>query len=106
VNSRFINFPKHVNNEEIQDCLILKNGHMTIEKAMAERGTPLEALPFPGAVWVSDHGDNWTTLIDSSRRNWHQLRFSLKYILQQQFVLIGRRRLVSSSFKREFGLLN
>jgi hypothetical protein len=102
VNSRFISFPKEVTNEGIQDCLILKNGHTTIAKAMEERGTPLEALPFPGAVWVSDHGDNWTTLTapqgDRSRRKWHRLRSLLS--------LIQRQRFVSSSLKREFGLLD
>jgi len=102
VSSRFINFPKEVNSEGIQDCLILKNGHTTIEKVMEEQGTPLEALPFPGAVWVCDHGDNWTTLTvpqgDRYRRKWHRLRSLPR--------LIRRQRFVSSSLKREFGLLD
>jgi len=102
VSSRLIRFPKEVSNEGIQDCLILKNGHTTIEKAMEGRGTPLEALPFAGAVWVYDHGDNDSTLATqqggNSRRKWHGLRFLLGSVRRQ--------RLVSSSLKHEFGLLD
>src|SRR5262249_1750479 len=62
VSSRLIKFPEDVRETSIQECVVLKNGHTTIEKALQERGTPLEPLPFPGAVWVYGHGDNWTTL--------------------------------------------
>jgi hypothetical protein len=99
VSSRFINFPKKVSNANMQDCVVLKNGHVTIERAMRERGTPLEPLPFSGAAWVSGHGDNDTTLQgDDSHGKWHGLRFLLGSI--------RRRRFLSSALKREFGLLD
>ena len=42
-----------------QQCALLTNGHQTIERYMAERGTPLAPLPFAGAIYVLGHGDNY-----------------------------------------------
>jgi hypothetical protein len=38
----------------------LCNGHHIIVDFMARQGKPLKVLPFPGAVYVKDTGENWT----------------------------------------------
>jgi len=37
---------------------VLRHGHKAIARAMRERGTPLEPLPFVGAVYLTDTGEN------------------------------------------------
>jgi hypothetical protein len=102
VNSRYIRFPKTVDERSRLDCIILKNGHTTIEAAMRHQGTPLDPLPFPGAVYVAEHGDNDTTLsADTPRLKRFRSRVraisnSLSNIKQQRFI--------TDSLRREFGL--
>jgi hypothetical protein len=38
----------------------LCNGHHVIVDFMARHGRPLAALPFPGAIYVKDTGENWS----------------------------------------------
>jgi hypothetical protein len=99
VSSRLIKFPEAVSKGGTRECVILMNGHMTIEKVMRERGTPLEPLPFPGAVYVYGHGENDSALQGRYRhRRWHGLRFFLGSI--------RRRRYISRSYKTEFGFVD
>ncbi len=37
---------------------VLRYGHKAIAQAMRERGTPPERVPFVGAVYVTDTGEN------------------------------------------------
>jgi hypothetical protein len=102
VNSRYIRFPKTVDERSRLDCIILKNGHTTIEAAMRQQGTPLDPLPFPGAIWVKDHGDNWTTLtFDASppKRFRSHVRAALNNLSN-----ISQQRFITTSLRREFGL--
>jgi hypothetical protein len=97
VSSQVIRFPKQVRSEEIDDCLILRNGHTIIERAMRDNGTPLDPLPFAGAVWVHGHGENYTLMHSNlGQTNWHRLRFFLGSLPQRRFV--------SRSLKKEFCL--
>ncbi|MCS3665226.1 hypothetical protein GGP90_000852 [Salinibacter ruber] len=41
-----------------QSSIVLRCGHHTIVDCMDERGTPLRPLPFRGACYVTDTGDN------------------------------------------------
>ena len=43
--------------------------HNQLRRYCAEQGSPLAPLPFPGAIWRADTGEN------SSRRWWQQQRF-------------------------------
>jgi len=106
VNSRLIKFPKDVSEDSIQQCVILKNGHTTIEQAMQRQGTPLEALPFPGAVYVYGHGDNDSTLQGCDRhRKGPGLSLWLGSIRRSLTLeRLRARRYLSLSRKREFGL--
>jgi hypothetical protein len=38
----------------------LCNGHHIIVDFLARQGRPLKALPFPGAIYVKDTGENWS----------------------------------------------
>jgi len=58
VSTRLINFPKTVSDEERDNCIVLRWGHTIIGEKLAKAGTPLDQLPFPGVVYVTDHGDN------------------------------------------------
>ena len=62
VSSRLIRFPKDLDDESIGSCVILRWGHMRIAEKLAEAGTPLEPLPFRGAIYIYRHGDNATDL--------------------------------------------
>ena len=44
--------------ESSDNYFILANGHSTIKHFMISRGTPLHNLPFPGAVWMTNTGEN------------------------------------------------
>ncbi len=44
--------------EPSENYFILANGHGVIERYMRARGTPVQALPFIGAVYMTDTGEN------------------------------------------------
>lgn len=48
--------------EPAERYFILANGHSVIKKHMIERGSPLQTLPFPGAVYVTNTGENHTRI--------------------------------------------
>ncbi|MDX2212477.1 MAG: hypothetical protein SFY66_04230 [Oculatellaceae cyanobacterium bins.114] len=76
VSSRLIQFPLNTSSEEISKCVVLTHGHTVIEQHLRELGTPLEPLPFLGAVYTHSHGDNWTdTYIPP--KNWYGIRHLL-----------------------------
>ena len=107
VSSRLITFPKDVSNGSIQECVLLQSGHTTIEKTMQRQGTPLEPLPFPGAVYVRGHGDNDSGLVWPDPRGWQGLRFCLGSIRRSLALeSIARRRFWSPWYKTEFGFVD
>lgn len=75
------------------NCFYLSHAHPILRDSMAERGTPLEPLPFPGAVYVTGTGENdsgATYRHIKSRRLWLQKWLKARY--------------VTNGFRREFGL--
>lgn len=60
VSTKLIDFPADLSQASRQKCSILKFGHTIIKEKMLEAGTPLTPLPFPGAVYITGHGDNYT----------------------------------------------
>lgn len=75
VNGKLIRFPTSLHTDEIAQCVVLTHGHTAIAQRLAELHTPLQPLPFAGAVYVCAHGDNWTDFSD--RRSWHGIRYLL-----------------------------
>ena len=58
-----------------------------------QRGTPLEPLPFPGAIYNLATGENYTTL---SLRTWRSRRMKLEKLLHT--------RPLTRAIREEFGL--
>jgi len=81
--------------DEKSDNIILRSGHTTIRRNMVERGTPLEILPFAGAVYNLATGENWSPF---SLRRWK----SKKVLVEK---LIGY-RLLTPRIRSEFGLVD
>lgn len=50
-----LHFPKNINYDRPRRIL---PGHHDIKKFMRRQETPLEPLPFPGAIYVTEHGEN------------------------------------------------
>jgi len=96
VNSRLVNFPKDYSAESINHCILLRWGHTIISEKLAEQGTPLQPLPFFGAVQVINHGEN-----DSHTPS--QEKFvSLRYFLGK----VRRTRILSQKIRSEFSMSN
>ena len=44
--------------DERDRCIALTHGHTIIVEGLAQQGTPLEELPFRGAMYIRGHADN------------------------------------------------
>ena len=94
VNSRLVNFPADYNAASINSCSLLRWGHTIIGEKLAEQGTPLQQLPFLGAIQVVNHGDN-----DSHLPSKEEF-VSLRYFLGK----VRRTRILSQKIKAEFSI--
>jgi len=81
--------------DEKSDNIILRSGHTTIRRNMVERGTPLEILPFAGAVYNLATGENWSPF---SLRRWKSKKVLVKKLLGY--------RLLTRGIRTEFGLVD
>ncbi len=97
VSNKLIHFPKSLASEEINQCLVLSNGHTVIEKKLIEVGTPLKPLPFMGAMYIHGHGDNDSSFYTSTQKTSQSLRFFLGSI--------RRTRLLTRKIRQEFSML-
>jgi hypothetical protein len=98
VGSRLIQFPKDLEPKSIDNCVVLKWGHTIIGEKLKEAGTPLETLPFRGAIYVCDHGDNDSALdVRPSQKRWPSPRYLLAKLKQTQFL--------SRTIKEEFSIV-
>lgn len=95
VNSRLIKFPKDLNDESINNCIVLRWGHTIIGERLAELGTPLRPLPFKGAMQIVNHGDNDSSLYTSSQ-SWYGVRHF--------FGKMRRTRLLTQPIRTEFSI--
>jgi len=77
VSSKLIQFPEDLSEQSINNCIILRWGHTIICEKLAELRTPLSPLPFIGAVYILNHGENDSSLCTSSERYWHGVRYFL-----------------------------
>ena len=91
----------HVNRDELpvneeggrEDNFVLKSGHTKIRTYMMDRGTPLQRLPFVGAVYNLGTGENHTSF---SLKAWRSKRVMLQKALSY--------RLLTSRIREEFTL--
>lgn len=85
-------FPQSIS-EPKDNYFILANGHAAIRDFMRSRGTPLQTLPFRGAVWITSTGEN-----DSRMRmnGWQGLDHTLKKLRAA--------RLLTKSLRDQYGL--
>ena len=97
ISSKLISFPTSLASEEISQCVVLSNGHTVIEKKLAEFGTPLEPLPFMGAMYIHGHGDNDSSFHMTSSKSWQSLRFFLGGV--------RRTRPLNRRIRQEFSML-
>lgn len=74
-------------------CPMLEYGHVGIVRGMEQRGRPLHPLPFVGAIYNTDTGENHT---DISVTRWKSRRVQLARLL--------RGRLVTRQKRADFGL--
>lgn len=93
ISAKSIVYPSNVSDEERERCILLTHGHTVICKHMAQRGTPLEHLPFPGAAYIFSHGDNATDI-------GYGLKFRWKYYLKR----IHRMRYLSKKIKADLSI--
>ncbi|MFQ3670913.1 MAG: hypothetical protein SNJ84_05590 [Verrucomicrobiia bacterium] len=74
-------------------CFWLRFGHHIIDEEMARLGRPFQDVPFPGAVYVVGHPDNYTAFRLSDWSGWRQKIFRWT-----------RTRPLTASLRREFNL--
>jgi hypothetical protein len=74
--------------EPSENYFILANGHGAIRQHMIEQGRPLQTLPFVGAVYMTNTGENDSGI---RVRGWQGKRHMLEKILAAR-LLTGRRR--------------
>lgn len=89
VSARLIHFPKEVSPESREKCVVLRYGHTAIEEQLAKMGTPLEVLPFHGAVYVHSHGDNDSHI---GGKLFNNLRFLVREMPNMRYATAARRR--------------
>ena len=82
-------FPQAMS-DPIDPYFILCNGHGVIADYMRDRGTPLEPLPFPGAVYVTATGENDSQM---ALRNWRGKRMMLRKLMRSRLLTRRMRRL-------------
>jgi hypothetical protein len=89
-----VKFPKNLDSQSINDCILLRWGHTIIGEKLAEQGTPLAPLPFLGVAQVVNHGDNDSHAPSSQK--W----VSLRYFLGR----LRRTRYLNTKIRSEFSL--
>jgi hypothetical protein len=72
---------------------VWRSGHHDVRRHSNERGTPLEVLPFPGAIYNLGTGENTSSF---SLRKWRSRKVLLKKLLGY--------RLLTARLRNEFGL--
>ncbi len=94
--------PRQIEAVSQEYAMYALGSHIFIRDMLAEKGSPLQPLPFIGAVYMIGHGDNhgaipnYRTLIDGYDGGSKGLRGTLR--------MLSRFRLLTKSLRREFGL--
>jgi hypothetical protein len=97
VNASLIDFPSEVTEEQFRKCIVLANGHTIIADALERCNRPLSPLPFPGAIYVLDHGENDSSLRHVGKpQEWHGFRHFWGSFRQGRYF--------SERLKSEFGI--
>lgn len=80
-------------NDPEECCPMLQFGHTRIHEGMRQRGTPLVPLPFVGAIYNTDTGENFSQI---ALNRWRGKRMLLKKLLSA--------RPVTPALRKAFGL--
>jgi hypothetical protein len=72
---------------------LLCQGHPVIREFMEKRGTPLQAVPYPAAIYLTGTGENHSGI---RLRDWRGRKITLQKLL--------RARPVTARLRRDFGL--
>jgi hypothetical protein len=92
--------PASINSAEIAYIKSMLGSHVFITKHLAEQGTPLSALPFPGAIYRTGHAGSHSRSKDILSTYLLQ-----PWLLKRPVELgrrIGRLRLLGGGLRREF----
>lgn len=108
INARLVELPEDPV-RDFEECVILRYGHTAIRGQLDSRGTPLEPLPFPGAIYVLSHGENNASHLrqPSGIKQPTTLLDHVRQILgnQRRFITtLPQRKLATSALRREFSL--
>ena len=102
VGSRLIRFPRDTSPESIENCSVLRWGHTIIAEKLAEADTPLTPLPFRGAVYVTGHGDNWSSCF--AMRRLSRIRRGVSWIRHGEWRSLPQLRFCTKSLRNEFSM--
>ena len=110
VNARIVKYFQDI--ERDKDKFVLCGSHMKFESGLAEQGTPLEVLPFPGVIYVLGHGGNWiqniTYLHGYDVRKYRDKPFSsIKIMTHHMLALWDKllsRRILTRRIREEFSM--
>ena len=102
IKSSLIEYPKDFSAEQRQKCVRLRAGHHNIADLMIEEGHPLEDLPFPGAIYMTNHGDNDSHL--GTKRRWKHWFMRSQWIMMRKYAKQGRWHTLKLSIREEFGM--
>jgi hypothetical protein len=79
-------------------------GHMRAEKYFSSRGTPLDDLPFPGAIYVLGHSGNQSQNTTDPNRREHRLWRRLSPAELLRALLRTRIQLLTASLREQFSM--
>jgi hypothetical protein len=85
--------PQSITLEPADPYFILTHGHGVIDDYFRDRGTPLAPLPFAGAIYITDTGENDS---GTAYRNWRGKKMLLRKLTSG--------RLLTQGMRAEFGL--
>lgn len=91
--------------ETDEECLEYYMTHFEVAKTMSERGTPLEALPFFGCVYILGHGENRNPVNNNPYGNEGLISYERPFLTRLKKILFEYRPL-TKNICDEFGIYN
>ncbi|MGL4501671.1 MAG: hypothetical protein ACRC2M_21545, partial [Planktothrix sp.] len=79
-------------------------GHPLAKGDLAERGTPLEALPFPGVVFVRDQAGESVSMQESFLEKWKRNPKETLRGVKKRLMAPFNEQVLTDSIREEFGL--
>lgn len=95
IRTDLLDLPENLEDYRFDYLIKYQHSHRDVVKKLAGKGTPIAPLPFPGAVYITDHGEN-TPSGNAARFFQNKGLANLKKILSL--------RPLTHSIRNEFGL--